>query len=128
MTRPPSFTKANRYDMLCDHGAIVLCQICGDALYVGTEVGDHHLAWIDGGMHERENWRPTCFGCNSRKGVIEHKNNAKAKRLAHKNSGQESKPKRREWPLRQLRGKSSWPESRPMQSRPFQKRNQEVAK
>lgn len=120
--RPPSFTKAQRYDVATMFGAIILCQVCEHAIYVSEMRIDHHQAWIDGGAHAIENWRPTCFGCNSRKGAIEHKNNAKAKRIAKKHSGQEQKPTRRLQGRKFAAGSRPWPESRPLPSRPFPKR------
>lgn len=118
--RPPSFTKAQRFDVATTYGAVILCQACGFALYVSDMVIDHHQAVIDGGAHELDNWRPLCFGCNSAKGAIEHKNNAKAKRLAKKHSGQDEpspRAKARCWASR------PWPESKKQwPSRPFPKR------
>ena len=122
--RPPSFTKAQRYEVAITYGAVILCQSCGFALYVSDMVIDHHQAWIDDGEHVLDNWRPLCFGCNSAKGVVEHKNNAKSKRIAKKLSGHDAKPKRRiQGRAFPLRGRTSWPEtSPPLPSRSFPKR------
>lgn len=123
--RPPSFTKAQRLQVAIDHGAIVLCQVCWFAIYVAEMEIDHHLAWIDGGEHERMNWRPLCFGCHRKKSAKEHSANAKCKRIAKKNSGLDQKPKRKIPGGRPLRGRVSWPESRPLPSRPFPKRQEQ---
>ena len=122
--RPPSFTKAQRYEVAITYGAVILCQVCGFALYVDDMEIDHHQAWIDDGPHELDNWRPVCFGCHRLKSATEHKNNAKAKRIAKKISGQDAKPKRRiQGRAFPLRGRTSWPEtSPPLPSRKFQKR------
>ena len=80
--RPPSFTKAQRYEVAITYGAVILCQGCGYAIYVKEMQVDHHLAWIDGGPHELLNWQPLCFSCHAKKSAREHKNNAKAKRKA----------------------------------------------
>jgi hypothetical protein len=42
---------------------------------------DHHLALIDGGTNELSNRRLICIPCHKVKSAIEHKNNAKAKRI-----------------------------------------------
>lgn len=135
MTARPRFTAAQRLKCFEDHGAIVLCQCdnpdCDQAIYIKGCPIDHWLALVDGGKHEDSNFRPIAPGCHARKSAREHKNNAKAKRIAKKNSGQvDPKPKRRiqgrAFPLRGP-GARSWPESRPMQSRPFPKRQPEAA-
>jgi 5-methylcytosine-specific restriction endonuclease McrA len=43
---------------------------------------DHHLALIDGGLHESSNIRPVCRSCHAKKSAKEHIGNSKAKRLA----------------------------------------------
>ena len=119
----PAFTPKQRLKCFEDHGAIVLCQgeDCDSAIYIKGCPIDHWLALIDGGKHEDANFRPLCLPCHKIKSANEHKRNSKAKRLAQNHSG-EAKPRRKEWPPRPLRGRSSWPESRPMQSRPFPKK------
>ncbi len=127
--RPPTFTKAQRLEVFETYGAIVCCQGegCDSAVYIRGAHIDHHLALIDDGTHELGNFRPLCLPCHKRKSALEHKRNAKAKRLAKKHSGQEEtdKPKRRAFAkgARALRGRSAWPEcSRKIRSRGFQKR------
>ena len=105
--RPPSFTKAQRYEVAITYGAVVLCQGCGYAIYVKEMQIDHHLAWIDGGPHELLNWQPLCFPCHAKKSAREHKSNAKSKRVNAKHFGtQPDKPKRRLQGGNSLRGRS----------------------
>jgi len=82
MKRPP-FTPKQRLDTFKAYGAIVLCQAdgCDSAIYISEAELDHHVALIDGGKHELDNWRPVCSSCHRRKSAREHKNNAKSKRL-----------------------------------------------
>ena len=124
MTRP-RFTAAQRLKCFEDHGAIVCCQgpDCDSAIYIkGCDI-DHHLALIDGGKHEQENFRPLCGKCHAKKSAYEHRANAKAKRIVRKNSGQEQKPTRRLQGRKFAAGTRSWPEtSPPLPSRKFQKR------
>ncbi len=121
MTRP-RFTSSQRLKCFEDHGAIVCCQgpNCDSAVYIkGCDI-DHHLALIDGGKHEQDNFRPLCGSCHARKSAYEHRQNAKAKRLAKKHSGQDEnhpRAKARCWASR------PWPESKKQwPSRPFPKR------
>lgn len=119
--RPPSFTKAQRLEVFETYGAIVCCQgdNCDNAIYIrGCDI-DHHLAIIDGGKHELENWRPICTACHAKKSAREHRNNAKCKRVAKKHSGQIDKPRRRLTGGKLPRGRSVWPESCPLPSRNF---------
>jgi 5-methylcytosine-specific restriction endonuclease McrA len=68
-------------------GAVVLCQLCAQSIYIADVEIDHHQALVDGGAHDWEsNMRPVCKGCHALKSAREHKNNAKAKRLATKHS------------------------------------------
>ena len=97
--RPPGFTKAQRYDVMVMFGAIVCCQCsdpkCDDAIYINEAEIDHHLAIVDGGKHELDNWRPISSHCHARKSAREHRANAKAKRVAKKHNGtwvKKSKP------------------------------------
>lgn len=78
----PGITPAMRYQVFRDHGAIALCQVCGDSQRIADMALDHHLALIDGGEHDASNLRPICSSCHAKKSAGEHKNNAKAKRLA----------------------------------------------
>lgn len=71
-----------KLDVLRRVGVIVPCAVCQMAIEIKDVKFDHWLALIDDGEHTAENLRPTCFTCNSRKGAVEHKNNAKAKRIA----------------------------------------------
>jgi len=83
MATRPSFTPKQRLDTFKAYGAIVLCQAdgCDSAIYISEAEIDHHVALIDGGKHELDNWRPVCSSCHRRKSAREHKNNAKSKRL-----------------------------------------------
>lgn len=82
-------TQAMQLALWKRHG-IVLCDVCRTICRDKTFVTrfpilfqwDHHLALVDGGAHDVENIRPICPGCHRRKSAREHKNNAKAKRLA----------------------------------------------
>lgn len=117
MTRPPAFTKAQRLDVYERHGAIVLCQNCGDAMYLRDPTTkrrcdiDHWLAWVDGGAktHKRENWRPLCKPCHMIKSAKETSENARAKRRHAKHFGHDDKPKRTFAKGQPLRGRSEWP-------------------
>ncbi len=84
MKRPP-ITVAQRLHVLKKFGAVVLCQICGDAEYIAVVQIDHELALIDEGKHDAdENLRPVCIPCHAKKSAREHKNNAKTKRIQKK--------------------------------------------
>ena len=111
----PTFTKAQRLATFEQFGAIVCCQgpDCDSAIYIrGCDI-DHHLAIIDGGKHELENWRPLCGSCHAKKSAHEHSENARAKRrfVLHTNPRMPCKV---------------WP-SRKMESRPFPKPRPEAA-
>lgn len=83
----PAITASQRLHVLKKFGAVVLCQICGDAEYVAVIQIDHELALVDGGKHCADtNLRPVCIPCHAGKSGKEHKNNAKTKRLATKHS------------------------------------------
>lgn len=83
----PAITAAMRLNVLKKFGAVVLCQICGDAEYVAVVQIDHERSLVDGGEHCADtNLRPVCIPCHARKSAREHKNNAKAKRLVKKHS------------------------------------------
>jgi len=83
----PAITASQRLHVLKKFGAVVLCQICGDAEYVAVVQIDHERSLIDGGAHDAdENLRPVCIPCHAKKSAREHKNNAKAKRLLKKHS------------------------------------------
>ncbi len=83
----PAITPAMRLQVLKLHGALVCCQVCGAATYIADVDIDHELALIDGGSHDfQANMRPVCKACHAIKSAREHKNNAKAKRLATKHS------------------------------------------
>ena len=113
----PQFTAAQRLRCFEDHGAIVLCQSpgCDSAMYIkGCDI-DHWLALVDGGRHVQENFRPICTACHAKKSALEHKRNAKAKRLAAARLAPLHVPRAPKLPRR------PWP-SRKMQSRPFPKR------
>lgn len=66
--------------------AIVRCAECYSENNVVDMQFDHHLALVDGGAHEIENIRPLCVLCHRKKSAREHKNNAKAKRVAKKHT------------------------------------------
>ena len=78
----PAITPAMRLQVFKEFGAVVLCQVCGNTQRVADVAIDHHLALIDGGLHDTANLRPICTVCHKPKSATEHKNNAKAKRLA----------------------------------------------
>ena len=78
----PVITPQMRLSVFRDYGAVALCQICGSTQRIADMEIDHHLALIDGGDHYVTNLRPLCAQCHRPKSAIEHKNNAKAKRLA----------------------------------------------
>lgn len=78
----PAITPQMRLSVFRDYGAVALCQICGSTQRIADMEIDHHLALIDGGDHYVTNLRPLCTQCHRPKSAIEHKNNAKAKRLA----------------------------------------------
>ena len=81
----PAITPAMRLQVLKLHGALVCCQVCGDATYIADIDIDHELALIDGGSHDfQANMRPVCKACHAIKSAREHKNNAKAKRIVKK--------------------------------------------
>lgn len=85
----PGFTPKQRLDTFKAYGAIVLCQAdgCDSAIYISEAELDHHVALIDGGKHELDNWRPVCSSCHRKKSAREHKNNSKAKRIVKKREG-----------------------------------------
>jgi hypothetical protein len=73
------------------HWGIVYCQVCKIECCLfappSEQKGfhwDHHLAKVDGGPDTVENIRPVCVYCHRKKSAVEHKNNAKAKRIARK--------------------------------------------
>ena len=105
----PSFTPAQRLATFEAHGAIVCCQAaaCDSAIYIKGCHIDHHLALIDGGKHELENWRPICLSCHRRKSALEHKRNAKTKRIAARRAVGASVaiPHAKPWPSRKLRSR-----------------------
>jgi 5-methylcytosine-specific restriction endonuclease McrA len=81
----PAITPAMRLQVLKLHGALVCCQVCGDATYIADIDIDHELALIDGGSHDfQANMRPVCKACHAIKSAREHKNNAKTKRIVKK--------------------------------------------
>ena len=87
MGNRPAITPAMRLNVLKRFGAVVLCQICGDAEYVAVVQIDHERSLVDGGEHCADtNLRPVCIPCHAKKSAREHKNNSKAKRLLKKHS------------------------------------------
>ena len=87
MTARRSITSAQRLRVLKSFGALVLCQVCANSVYIRDIQIDHELALIDSGKHCPDtNLRPVCFPCHSRKSAREHKNNAKVKRIVRKRS------------------------------------------
>jgi hypothetical protein len=83
-TGKPKFTAAQRLAVFEAFGAIVCCQgpNCENLMRIKGCSIDHHLAWIDGGKHELENWRPLCDDCHRVKSAREHIANCKTKRIA----------------------------------------------
>ena len=90
----PAFTAKQRLDTFKAYGAIVCCQAdgCDNAMYISEAELDHHVALIDGGKHELDNWRPVCSSCHRKKSAREHKANCKAKRLAAGGRERRGKP------------------------------------
>ena len=87
MSKRPAITPAMRLNVLKKFGAVVLCQICGDAEYVAVVQIDHELALIDGGLHCAEtNLRPVCIPCHARKSAREHIAQRKSVRVRKKHS------------------------------------------
>ena len=85
MTKRPPITPAQRLHVLKKFGAVVLCQIGGDAEYIAVVQIDHALSLVDGGEHCADtNLRPVCIPCHAKKSAREHKNNAKTKRIVKK--------------------------------------------
>jgi len=81
----PAITAAMRLQVLKLFGAVVLCQLCGGSVYIADAEIDHHQALIDGGSHDfQTNMRPVCRPCHAEKSAVEHKNNAKTKRIVKK--------------------------------------------
>lgn len=86
MKRPP-ITVAQRLHVLKKFGAVVLCQICGNAEYIAVVQIDHELALIDGGKHCADtNLRPVCTPCHAKKSSREHIAQRKSVRLQRKHS------------------------------------------
>lgn len=98
MKRPP-ITPAQRLHVLKKFGAVVLCQICGDAEYVAVVQIDHELALINEGAHDVENLRPVCIPCHAKKSAREHKDNAKVKRVQKKHSNPKPEGKMKSRPF-----------------------------
>ena len=83
----PAITASQRLHVLKKFGAVVLCQICGDAEYVAVIQIDHELALIDGGKHCADtNLRPVCIPCHAKKSSREHIAQRKSVRLLKKHS------------------------------------------
>lgn len=74
-------TQAMQLALWKEYGQVV-CAGCGDTVDDWNMNWDHWLAIVDGGAHEVSNLRPICLPCHKEKSASEHKNNAKAKRLA----------------------------------------------
>ncbi len=108
----PAITPAMRLQVLKLHGAIVCCQVCGEATYIADIDIDHELALIDGGSHDfQANMRPVCKGCHAVKSAKEHKNNCKAKRIVKKRatpSGNGSIKSRPFQARRKFNGEINW--------------------
>lgn len=107
----PSITDKMKLQVLRDHGAIVPCGGCSDAIKIDEIDYDHHRALIDDGEHDVSNLRPICRKCHTAKSAREHRNNAKCKRVAAKHNGTFVK-KGKKIPARPF----------PEQSRPFPSR------
>lgn len=89
----PAITQAMQLALWRRFGS-VLCSVCEIRLHGGLFHWDHHLALVDDGAHEVENVRPVCFLCHRKKSAREHKNNAKAKRLAKAKAAHEAGEKK----------------------------------
>ena len=108
----PAITASQRLHVLKRFGAVVLCQICGDAEYIAVVQIDHALSLVDGGEHCADtNLRPVCIPCHAAKSAREHKNNAKTKRIAKKRakpSGNGSIKSRPFQGSRKFNGEANW--------------------
>ena len=83
----PSITDKMKLQVLRDHGAIVPCAECRDAIKIDAIDYDHHRALLDDGEHDASNIRPICRTCHARKSAREHVANAKCKRVHKKHHG-----------------------------------------
>ena len=108
----PAITASQRLHVLKRFGAVVLCQICGDAEYVAVIQIDHERSLVDGGEHCADtNLRPVCIPCHAKKSAREHKNNAKTKRIQKKRakpSGNGSIKSRPFQGSRKFNGEANW--------------------
>ena len=110
----PAITTKMRLDVFKSYGAVCLCQICGNAQYIGDMPIDHHLALIDTGEHSVSNLRPVCSACHVLKSTEEHRNNCRAKRLAKKHSNPKPPGKIKSRPFqgsRKFNGEAVWRKS-----------------
>lgn len=108
MRSRPKITPKMRLKVFQDYGAIVCCQgrNCDSAIYLFEAELDHHRALIDGGEHTTDNLRPLCARCHKIKSAREHRNNAKAKRVAAAQAVHKAVVQRvMERPASKLRGK-----------------------
>ena len=89
----PAITQAMVLSLL-KREALLMCDMCSvGGLFHEMEI-DHHLALVDGGAHDVENMRFVCIDCHKPKSAREHKNNAKAKRLAKAKAAHEAGEKK----------------------------------
>lgn len=84
VTRRP-LTQSQQLALWKEYGQVV-CAHCGDTVDDWNMNWDHWLALVDGGSHDVSNLRPICLPCHKEKSAREHKNNAKAKRVAKKHT------------------------------------------
>lgn len=108
----PAITPAMRLNVLKKFGAVVLCQICGDAEYVAVVQIDHELALVDGGKHCADtNLRPVCIPCHAKKSSREHIAQRKSVRLQRKHSNPKPEGKIKSRPFqgsRKFNGDINW--------------------
>ena len=81
----PSTSPAMRLQVLKLFGAVVLCQQCGQSVYIADAEIDHHLALSNTGEHDfAKNMRPLCRACHLAKTSREAFERAKTNRIIKK--------------------------------------------